>query len=66
MTTSVAKERASFGDVKRSLYEKNVKFSLLFPARLRVDHGGVRRIFDCPMEAQKFYDLHLSDRPTGA
>ena len=45
-TTKVAKMRAEFIDIKSSLYERNIKFSLLFPARLRVDYPDGRKFFD--------------------
>ena len=62
MTTNIAKKRASFAGVKRCLYEKQVRFSLLFPARLRVEHRGEKRFFECPKEAQTFYDSQFSAR----
>lgn len=64
MTASLAKKRAAFAGVKRSLHQKQVKFALLFPARLRVEHNvsGEKKIFDCPTEAQKFCDSHFCNR----
>ncbi|CAI5682234.1 unnamed protein product [Oreochromis niloticus] len=52
----LAKKRAAFNSVKQALYQKNVRFHLLYPARLRVMHGDDRLTFDSPDEAQQFID----------
>ncbi|KAG7283870.1 hypothetical protein CRUP_034057 [Coryphaenoides rupestris] len=62
MTASVAKKRADVADVKRSLYEKQVKYSLLFPAHLRVEYRGEKKVFESPKDAQGFYDSHFRNR----
>ena len=59
VSTALAKKRAAFNGVKRALYEKNVKFHLLYPARLRVMHRDDVLTFNSPDEAQKFYDEKL-------
>ena len=59
--TSIAKKRASFAAVKTSFWEKNVKMYTQDNGSLRVVHEGQRFVFDCPVEAQKFYEQHFSD-----
>lgn len=50
------KKRAAFNGIKQALYQKNVRFHLLHPARLRVMYGNDVLTFDSPDEAQKFFD----------
>lgn len=54
VSPALAKKRAAFNGVKQALYQKNIRFRLLYPARLRVMHGDVTFTFDTPGEAQKF------------
>lgn len=54
-STEVAKKRAAFNKVKSLLYQKGVRFGMLYPARLRVSRNGVERIFDSPEAAETFY-----------
>lgn len=58
-TSAVAKKRASFLNVKHSLWERKVKFNLAFPARLFVDHAGERLRFDSSSDAQSWFDSHF-------
>lgn len=62
VSTALAKKRAAFNGVKRALYQKNVKFQLLYPARLRVMYRDDVLTFDSPDEAQKFYDEKFSEK----
>lgn len=55
----VNKKRAKFNPVKALLYEKKVKFGLLFPAVLRVDYDGKTHNFGTAEDAQKFYDDNI-------
>lgn len=55
-STTLAKKRAAFNGIKQALYHKNVRFHLLYPARLRVMCGDDVLTFDSPDEAQKFFD----------
>ncbi|CAJ1078466.1 hypothetical protein F2P81_011941 [Xyrichtys novacula] len=59
--SSVAKKRASFADVKHSFWKRNVKMVTQDDGSLQVVHEGVRYVFDCPKEAQKFYDRNFPD-----
>ena len=62
LSVGLAKKRAAFKDVKQRLYEKNVRFSLLYPARLRVHFDDQTFIFSSPEEAQEFYDRCVATR----
>lgn len=60
LTTALVKRRAEFKDVKQLLYQKKVRFSLLHPARLRVEFDKQTFIFTSPKEAQQFYDSRIA------
>lgn len=62
LSAALAKKRAAFNDVKQALYRKNVRFHLLYPARLRVMCRGDVRIFGSPDEAQRFYDQTIAEK----
>lgn len=61
VSTTLAKKRAAFNGVKQALYQKNVRFHLLYPARLRVMCGDDVFTFDSPDEAQKFHDRRFGN-----
>ena len=45
-TASVAKARAAFTEVRKLLHKReDVRFGILFPARLRITHDGKEREF---------------------
>ncbi len=48
LSSSVAKRRAAFSAVRNNLREKNVRFSLKFPARLMIYLDDEKFQFDCP------------------
>lgn len=50
-----AKKRAAFNKIKQALYQKGVKFRLLFPARLQVSYEDETLTFETPEEAHAFY-----------
>lgn len=56
---STAKKRAAFSNMRRCLRDKDVQFSLRFPAQLRVVYGGEKLQFDCPNKAQRWFDDHF-------
>ncbi len=56
VSTTLAKKRAAFNHIKQALYQKNVRFHQLYPARLRVMCEDGVFTFDSPDEAQKFFD----------
>lgn len=58
--SSVAKRRAAFSVVRNGLREKNVRFSLRFPARLIISIGDEKFQFDCPKEAQRWFNERYS------
>lgn len=59
LSSSVTKKRAKFLDVKRNLHDKNMKFSLHFPARLQFEHAGGKLQFDSHEDAQRWFDSHF-------
>lgn len=60
LSAILSKKRASYNGVKQSLYQKNVRFQLLYPARLRVTHNEETFIFNTPEEAKQFYDQRIN------
>ncbi len=60
LSTTLAKKRSAFNNVKRALYQRGVQFRLLFPARLRVTFDGESHLFETPKEAQVFYDCRVA------
>lgn len=52
----LAKKRVAFNPIKQALYQKNIRFHQLYPARLRVMCEDSAFIFDSPDEGQKFFD----------
>lgn len=57
-----AKKRAAFNRIKQALYQKGVKFRLLFPARLQVTHEEETFTFESPEAAQAFYNERVLDK----
>lgn len=62
LCTATAKKRAAFNDIKQALYQKGVKFRLLFPARLQVSYGDETFSFETPADAHAFYKERLADK----
>ena len=51
-----AKKRAAFNKIKQALYQKGIKFRLLFPARLQVSYEDESFTFETPEDAHAFYN----------
>ena len=60
MSAGLAKKRAAFKNVKQLLYEKKIRFSLLHPARLRVQFEDETLFFHSPEAAKVFYDRRVA------
>ncbi|KAF0036629.1 hypothetical protein F2P81_011941 [Scophthalmus maximus] len=60
-SAAVAKRRAAFNQVKSLLFKKGIRFGMIYPARLRVTFNGMTHIFDCPEQAELFYDERICD-----
>ncbi len=60
ISADLARKRATFKNVKQLLCQKNVRFQLLHPARLRVRHEDETFLFNMPEEAQRFYDQRIA------
>ncbi len=54
-TTEVASRRASLNNIKQKLRTANIRYGLLFPARLWITFNGGRYSFTAPEDAEKFY-----------
>ncbi|KAL6475770.1 hypothetical protein MHYP_G00168100 [Metynnis hypsauchen] len=51
-TAKVARARAAFNEVRAQLRAmEGIRYGTLFPARLRITHGGKHHDFTCPEEA---------------
>lgn len=59
---ATSKQHASYAKVKLLLFNKKVKFRLVYPAVLRVEHENLNYSFKSAEEAQRFCDQHF---PTG-
>lgn len=51
-TADLQKRRKTFTDVRRRLREREIKYSMLYPCRLRVQHEGSVKFFESPEEAE--------------
>lgn len=60
LRASLSKKRASYNSIKQSLYQKKIRFQLLYPARLRVTFEEETFIFNSPEEAKLFYNQRVS------
>lgn len=59
VSAGTAKKRAAFNKIKQALFQKGVKFRLLFPARLQVSYEDQTFTFETPEEAFAFYDRRV-------
>lgn len=55
ISASLAKQRATFRDIKAKLYTAGITFSLHPPARLCVTFNGDKHFFNTPEAAETFY-----------
>ena len=60
MSAGLVNKRAAFKDVKQLLYEKKIRFSLLHPARLRVQFEDETLVFHSPEAAKVLYDRRVA------
>jgi len=60
-SATVAKKRAAFNQMKALLFKKEIRFGMIFPARLRVTFNGVSHTFDSPEQAEQFYEQRIRD-----
>lgn len=62
----VAKRRATFTAVRRMLRDKpGIRYGLLYPAKLRLTHGGTEKFFTDPEEATRYVERLLSNMDSG-
>lgn len=62
MSASLAKQRATFKDIKAKLYAAGITFSLHYPARLCITVNGNKHLFDSPAAAEGFYEKNYATR----
>ncbi|KAL6465844.1 hypothetical protein MHYP_G00259770 [Metynnis hypsauchen] len=53
-SADVARRRAAFTAIKPKLREAGIEYGLLFPAHLRINHNGVKHIFESPQQVTVF------------
>lgn len=53
---AVVRKRQEFYPVKQQLKEKGIPFAMLYPAGLRVSHGGQEKFFKHPKDVAAFLD----------
>ncbi|KAK1906699.1 LINE-1 type transposase domain containing protein 1 [Dissostichus eleginoides] len=53
------KRRAAYHEVKAVLRKADVRYGLLYPARLRITFGSETRIFDSPQSAMEYYTTKI-------
>ncbi|GAA6067234.1 uncharacterized protein LOC113648637 [Tachysurus ichikawai] len=53
LSAILSRRRASYNGIKQSLYQKNIRFQLLYPARLRVTFNEETFIFNTPEEVKQ-------------
>ena len=62
-TKEVQKKRASFQGVKKRLRQNGLTYSMLFPARLRLETDGGVLFFTSSTEASLWIDNHYPEAP---
>lgn len=65
-TPTVQKARASFLGVKKNLRSRNLKYALLFPAKLKVIHNQKTNFFDAPEDAAEWMEVTFTQDPARA
>lgn len=65
-TSSVAKARAAFTDVRKALNGRNdVRFGMFFPAKLRITYNSVSKDFQDPKEAMDYVQRDILPSSSG-
>lgn len=54
LSTDLHRRRRGFDRVKQQLRAMNVRYGLIYPAKLRVSSGGHTHVFETPADAEKF------------
>lgn len=68
LSATVLRKWKGFEDVKKRLRDIGAKYMMLYPATLKIVHGGVARSFDSPAKARAFVDTlswAAPESPTG-
>ena len=61
-TQKVQQLRQSYTGVKQKLRERNVKYMLLYPAKLKIIHNGKTHFFETPEEVWDWMEIRKPDR----
>lgn len=56
MSASLAKQQATFNDIKAKLHKAGITFTLRHPARLCITIDSDKQHFDTPAAAETFYE----------
>lgn len=59
-TMAVQKARNTFREVKKTLQTHNLKYAMLFPARLKIIHNQKSFFFDNPDDAMEWAEVTLT------
>lgn len=54
----IQQQRRSFMDVHKRLRGKGLKYSLLYPSKLRIVNGGSTRYLDCLINFKLAWEMH--------
>lgn len=58
-SAATQQKRRSFNDVRRRLREKEIKYSMLYPCKLRVQYKGSVKFFENPTKVCEWLDREL-------
>ena len=59
LSPALARKQAAYNDVKRALFQKAVRFRMMYPARLVVTFEAQTFTFESPEDAQEFYNRRV-------
>lgn len=55
-SVAIVRKRQAFGNVKKRLHERGIRYAMIYPATLRVQHNGGEKFFKQPTEVESFLD----------
>lgn len=64
LSAALSRKRAAFKNVKTKLYQKGIRFRLLYPARLRLTYDGETLTFDSAPDAEAFFERRINTPAT--
>lgn len=54
ISTDLHRKRKRFDDVKKTLRDLKIDYGIIYPAKLKLLHGGKFRVFDDPAGVESF------------